>query len=64
MMIQTILVVMWLITIRYGVQTLLGMKHRRLYPLFRVRRSGSGPHPLEPFDDAASHTQGGQEWLR
>jgi hypothetical protein len=63
-MIQTILVVMWLFTIRYGVHTLLGMKHRRLYPLFRVRRSGGITRPLEPLDHGASQTQGGQEWLR
>lgn len=49
MMIEMILVAMWITGIRYGVQTLMGMKHRRLYPLIRLRHSDAAiPTPFTP----------------
>jgi len=46
MIIGTLLLGLWLLTMLYALRTLVGMQHRKLYPLIRYRQSDGTCVPL------------------
>ncbi len=45
-MIATVLLGLFLFTLLYAIRTLLGMRHRVLYPLFRCRHADGTSSPV------------------